>query len=52
VCLQEVESLLALRRFNEEHLHAKYRYAFLVDSRDSRLSRALQDSIRRGRGAD
>jgi len=36
VCLQEVESLLALRRFNEEHLQGQYRHALLVDSRDFR----------------
>lgn len=36
VCLQEVESLLALRRFNEEFLDGKYEYALLVDSRDFR----------------
>jgi len=36
ICLQEVESLLALRRFNEEHLGEKYNYAILIDSRDFR----------------
>jgi endonuclease/exonuclease/phosphatase family metal-dependent hydrolase len=36
VCLQEVESLLALRRFNEENLQRQYRYALLIDSRDFR----------------
>jgi endonuclease/exonuclease/phosphatase family metal-dependent hydrolase len=36
VCLQEVESLLALRRFNEDHLQSQYRYALLIDSRDFR----------------
>lgn len=40
LCLQEVESLLALREFNEEHLcrkfKQKYKYALLVDSRDFR----------------
>ena len=37
VCLQEVESLIALRRFNEEHLASKYPFALLVDSRDFRM---------------
>jgi endonuclease/exonuclease/phosphatase family metal-dependent hydrolase len=36
ICLQEVESLLALRRLNEDHLDGQYRYAFLIDSRDFR----------------
>jgi endonuclease/exonuclease/phosphatase family metal-dependent hydrolase len=36
VCLQEVESLLALRRFNEDYLDGVYDYAMLVDSRDFR----------------
>jgi endonuclease/exonuclease/phosphatase family metal-dependent hydrolase len=36
LCLQEVESMLALRRFNEEYLKSKYPYALLVDSRDFR----------------
>ena len=36
VCLQEVESLLALRRFNEDYLDGVYKYAMLVDSRDFR----------------
>jgi endonuclease/exonuclease/phosphatase family metal-dependent hydrolase len=36
ICLQEVESLLALREFNEEHLERKYKYALLIDSRDFR----------------
>lgn len=36
VCLQEVESLIALRRFNEDHLGGAYRYALLIDSRDFR----------------
>ena len=38
--LQEVESLLALRRFNDEYLFKqtkkKYKYALLIDSRDLR----------------
>src|SRR5215211_2090655 len=37
VCLQEVESLIALREFNEQHLASKYPYALLVDSRDFRM---------------
>ncbi|MCI0687051.1 MAG: endonuclease/exonuclease/phosphatase family protein [Sporichthyaceae bacterium] len=36
LCLQEVESLIALRRFNEAHLGASYPYALLIDSRDFR----------------
>jgi endonuclease/exonuclease/phosphatase family metal-dependent hydrolase len=36
LCLQEVESLIALRAFNERHLKGAYRYALLVDSRDFR----------------
>ena len=36
LCLQEVESLIALRAFNERHLKSAYRYALLVDSRDFR----------------
>jgi endonuclease/exonuclease/phosphatase family metal-dependent hydrolase len=36
VCLQEVESLIALRTFNEEHLGGHYRYALLIDGRDLR----------------
>ncbi len=36
ICLQEVESLPALRKFNEEFLEEKYDFAFLVDSRDFR----------------
>lgn len=36
VCLQEVESLMALRAFNEHHLGGYYPYAMLVDSRDLR----------------
>ena len=36
LCLQEVESLIALRRFNELHLGAAYPYALLIDSRDFR----------------
>ncbi len=36
LCLQEVESLIALRTFNEEELKSHYKYAVLVDSRDFR----------------
>jgi endonuclease/exonuclease/phosphatase family metal-dependent hydrolase len=36
VCLQEVESLIALRTFNERCLASAYPYALLVDSRDLR----------------
>lgn len=36
VCLCEVESLLALRVFNEEHLGGHYPYALLIDSYDFR----------------
>ena len=36
LCLQEVESLIALREFNKEHLGGKYPYALLIDSRDYR----------------
>jgi endonuclease/exonuclease/phosphatase family metal-dependent hydrolase len=36
LCLQEVESLIALRRFNEEHLKKHYPHALLLDSRDFR----------------
>lgn len=36
VCLQEVESLLALRAFNEHYLDSYYPYAALIDSRDMR----------------
>lgn len=36
LCLQEVESLIALRQFNELHLGAAYPYALLIDSRDFR----------------
>ena len=36
LCLQEVESLLALREFNERHLDGFYTNALLVDSRDLR----------------
>jgi endonuclease/exonuclease/phosphatase family metal-dependent hydrolase len=36
LCLQEVESLIALRAFNERHLGSAYRFALLVDSRDFR----------------
>jgi endonuclease/exonuclease/phosphatase family metal-dependent hydrolase len=36
ICFQEIESLIALRRFNEDHLESKYANALLVDSRDFR----------------
>ena len=36
VCLQEVESLIALREFNAQHLRGEYPFALLVDSRDFR----------------
>jgi endonuclease/exonuclease/phosphatase family metal-dependent hydrolase len=36
ICLQEIESLIALRHFNEDFLGSSYPYAFLVDSRDFR----------------
>lgn len=36
LCLQEVESLQALRAFNEHFLGSAYPYAVLVDSRDLR----------------
>jgi endonuclease/exonuclease/phosphatase family metal-dependent hydrolase len=36
ICLQEVESLIALRKFNEDFLKGRYKYSLLVDSRDFR----------------
>jgi endonuclease/exonuclease/phosphatase family metal-dependent hydrolase len=36
LCLQEVESLIALRSFNEQHLGSAYRHALVIDSRDMR----------------
>lgn len=36
LCLQEVESLLALREFNERYLEGYYPYALVIDSRDFR----------------
>lgn len=36
ICLQEVESLIALRAFNEQFLKSTYPYALVVDSRDLR----------------
>ena len=36
VCIQEVESLIALREFNERFLAAAYPYAVVLDSRDLR----------------
>ncbi|UUZ73282.1 hypothetical protein LP415_08320 [Polaromonas sp. P1(28)-8] len=51
VCIQEVESLIALREFNERFLAAAYPYAVVLDSRDLRqidvgiLSKYPLDSI-------
>lgn len=36
LCLQEIESLIALRAFNERHLGNHYTRALLIDSRDFR----------------
>jgi endonuclease/exonuclease/phosphatase family metal-dependent hydrolase len=36
ICFQEVESLIALRKFNEVFLREKYPFALLIDSRDFR----------------
>lgn len=36
VCIQEVESLIALREFNERFLGSAYKYAAVLDSRDLR----------------
>lgn len=36
VCVQEVESLIALREFNETFLGSAYKYAAVLDSRDFR----------------
>jgi endonuclease/exonuclease/phosphatase family metal-dependent hydrolase len=36
VVLQEVESLIAIRTFNERHLRNEYPYALVIDSRDVR----------------
>jgi len=36
LCLQEIESLIALRTFNEKHLGSHYKNALLIDSRDFR----------------
>ena len=36
ICFQEVESMLALREFNNRHLGKFYKYALLVDSYDLR----------------
>jgi endonuclease/exonuclease/phosphatase family metal-dependent hydrolase len=36
VCLQEIESLIALRSFNTQHLADTYEHALLIDSRDPR----------------
>ncbi|MDP3798850.1 MAG: endonuclease/exonuclease/phosphatase family protein [Polaromonas sp.] len=51
VCIQEVESLIALREFNERFLAAAYPYAVVLDSRDLRqidvgfLSKYPLDSV-------
>lgn len=51
LCVQEVESLIALREFNERFLGNAYRYAVVLDSRDLRqidvgvLSKFPIDSI-------
>jgi hypothetical protein len=36
-CLQEVESMQALRTFNEKYIDNKYPYVLLIDSHDPRL---------------
>ena len=36
ICLQEIESLLALRAFNDKYLDPSYPYALLIDSHDPR----------------
>src|SRR4030095_5755072 len=36
ICFQEIESLIALRKFNEVYLKEKYPFALLIDSRDFR----------------
>jgi hypothetical protein len=36
ICLQEIESLIALRKFNEVYLREKYPFALLIDARDFR----------------
>lgn len=36
ICLQEVESLIALRAFNEQFLKSAYPHALVIDSRDLR----------------
>ena len=36
ICIQEVESLIALREFNEKFLGGRYKYAVVLDSRDLR----------------
>jgi len=36
ICLQEIESVIALRKFNEVFLREKYPFALLIDSRDFR----------------
>lgn len=36
LCVQEVESLIALREFNDMYLQGQYKYAAVIDSRDLR----------------
>lgn len=36
ICVQEVESLIALREFNDRYLQGHYQYAAVIDSRDFR----------------
>ena len=36
LCVQDVESLIALREFNERFLDNAYRYAVVLDTRDLR----------------
>lgn len=36
ICFQEVESIIALREFNEQFLNSAYQHALVIDSRDFR----------------
>lgn len=36
ICLQEVESMIALRIFNDQFLDSRYKHALVIDSRDPR----------------
>jgi hypothetical protein len=45
VCRQEVESLIALRSFNEQHLDSAYKYALLT--RRSRLTMSTPTGTRK-----